>query len=261
MNTTNNPALEHINITGHGLEFYWSRPRSDGEPVLVFLHEGLGSAALWSNFPVQLSARTGLPALVYSRYGYGGSDVLVGKRSVEYMHQEALEALPALREVLGLDDVILVGHSDGGSISLIHAGAGQWPVRALMLMAPHVFVEDVTIVGIKAAKVAYETTDLLTRIGHHHTDGDATFRGWNDIWLTPAFRDWNIEEFLPGVIAPALVLQGEGDEYGSGLQLEAIAAQTIGPCQTKVIPDCLHSPQRDQPEVTLARMADFLKGT
>jgi len=227
--------------------------------VLVFLHEGLGSAGLWRDFPAQLGARTGLPALVYSRFGYGGSDVLIDQRTIEYMHREALEVLPALREALGLDDVILVGHSDGGSISLIHAGAGRWLVRGLMLMAPHVFVEDVTIAGIEDAKLAYETTDLPVRIGRRHTDGEATFRGWNDIWLNPAFRDWNIESFLPGIAAPVLVLQGEGDEYGSALQLEAIAAQTGGRVEMLLIPDCRHSPQRDQPEVVLDAMAVFVE--
>ena len=258
MNTTNSPVFEHVEVAGQRLEYYWSRPRVKGEPVLVFLHEGLGSAGLWRDIPAQLGARTGLPALVYSRCGYGGSAALVGQRTVEYMHHEALEVLPALRDALSLDDVILVGHSDGASISLIHAGAGQWPVRGLMLMAPHVFVEDITIAGIEDARVAYETTDLLARIGRRHTDGEATFRGWNDIWLDPDFRDWNIEASLPGITAPVLVLQGEGDEYGSALQLEAIAAQAGGPVDTLLIPDCRHSPQRDQPEAVLTAMAEFV---
>lgn len=258
MNDNMSPKIEHVTATGHRLEYYWTRPREAGEPVLVFLHEGLGSAGLWRDFPAQLAERTGLPALVYSRYGYGGSDVLEGKRAVTYMHREALEALPELREALGLDDVILVGHSDGGSISLIHAGADKWPVRGLMLMAPHVFVEDITIAGIEDAKVAYESTDLPARIGRRHTDGDVTFWGWNDIWLNPAFRDWNIEEHLPSVTAPVLVLQGEGDEYGSGAQLDAIAAQVGGPIETLLIPDCRHSPQRDQPEAVLDAMAGFV---
>jgi pimeloyl-ACP methyl ester carboxylesterase len=252
------PTIEHVRVAGHQLEYYWTRPREADEPVLVFLHEGLGSAGLWRDFPAQLAARTNLPAVFYSRYGYGGSDVLVGPRGVDYMHREAFDALPDLRTALGLDDVILVGHSDGGSISLIHAGAAQWPVRGLMLMAPHVFVEDVTISGIEDAKTAYETTDLPARIGRRHTDGEATFRGWNDIWLDPAFRDWNIEDYLPDVNAPVLVIQGEGDEYGTGAQLEAIAAQVGGPAETLLIPECRHSPQRDQPEAVLDAMAGFV---
>ncbi len=249
--------MRHVTAAGRRLEYYRTREAAAGAPVLVFLHEGLGSAGLWRDFPARLAARTGLPGLVYSRYGYGGSDVLVEVRGVDYMHREALDSLPALRSALGLDDVILVGHSDGGSIALIHAGAGKWPVRGLMLMAPHVFVEDETIAGIEDAKLAYDTTDLPGRIARHHTDGEKTFRGWNDIWLLPPFRDWNIEEHLPGVTAPTLVLQGESDEYGTGAQLDAIAAQVSGPCETRLIPDCRHSPQRDQPEIVLDAMAAF----
>lgn len=259
MNDSMSPKIEHLNVTGHQLEYYWTRPREAGKPALVFLHEGLGSAGLWRDFPAQLTQRTGLPALVWSRYGYGGSDILAGKRAVDYMHREALEVLPALRDALGLEDVVLVGHSDGGSISLIHAGAAKWPVRGLMVMAPHVFVEDITIAGIEDAKAAYDTTDLPARIARHHTDGDATFWGWNDIWLNPAFRDWNIEEYLPGITAPVLVLQGEEDEYGSGAQLDAIAAQVSGSAETELIPDCRHSPQRDQPEAVLDAMAGFVE--
>ena len=253
------PKLQYVEITDHRLEYYWTRERDADELVLVFLHEGLGSAGLWRNFPAKVSERTGLPALVYSRYGYGRSDILTRNRNIDYMHREALEALPALRAALQLDDVILVGHSDGGSIALIHAGAQKWAVRALILMAPHVCVEDITIAGIADAKIAYATTDLPARIGRHHTDGNATFRGWNDIWLDPPFRDWNIEEFLPGVTSPVLVIQGEGDEYGSARQLDAIAAQTTGPAETLLIPDCRHSPQRDQPEAVIDAMARFVR--
>ncbi len=249
--------FQHVTAAGRRLEYYRTRPAADGETVLVFLHEGLGSAGLWRDFPARLAERTGLPALVYSRYGYGGSDVLGEQRGIDYMHREALDSLPELRAALGLDDAILVGHSDGGSIALIHAGAGQWPVRALMLMAPHVFVEDETIAGIEDAKQAYETTDLPGRIARRHTDGERTFRGWNDIWLLPPFRDWNIEDCLSGVTAPTLVLQGDGDEYGTAAQLEAIAAQVSGPCETQLIPDCRHSPHRDQPEAVLDAMSAF----
>lgn len=262
MNEKTFPALNHVTVTGHRLEYYWTRPRADGEPVLVFLHEGLGSARLWRDFPGQLAERTGLPGLVYSRYGYGGSDVLEGgpdgARPLGYLHREALEALPELSDALGLDDVILIGHSDGGSISLLYGGDGRWPVRGMMVMAPHVFVEDMTIAGIEEVKIAYETTELPARIGRHHTDGDATFRGWNATWLTPAFRDWNIEDCLPGITAPVLVIQGADDQYGSQKQLDAIAAGVSGQAQTLMISDCGHSPQRDQPQAVLEATAAFV---
>jgi pimeloyl-ACP methyl ester carboxylesterase len=266
MNTTTSSELAHVTVTGHRLEYYWTRPRVGGEPVLVFLHEGLGSARLWRDFPAQLAARTGLPGLVYSRYGYGGSDVLVsdadGARPITYLHREAQEALPELRAALGLDDVILIGHSDGGSISLLHASGadatGPSAVRGMMIMAPHVFVEDVTIAGIEEAKIVYDTTDLPARIGRHHANGDATFWGWNATWLTPAFRDWNIEDCLPGITAPVLVIQGADDQYGSQKQLDAIAAQVSGPAETLMIPECGHSPQRDQPEAVLEATAAFV---
>jgi pimeloyl-ACP methyl ester carboxylesterase len=252
------PEFSHVEITGHRLEYYWTRIRAAGETVIVFLHEGLGSAGLWRDFPLMVAERTGLPTLVYSRYGYGGSTVLGEERPLEYMHREALEALPELRDALGLDDVILFGHSDGGSIALLHAGAGQWPVRGLIVEAPHVFVEDETIAGIEDATVAYNTTDLPSRIARHHSDGEATFRGWNDIWLKPLFRDWNIEDCLPGVTAPVLVIQGEGDEYGTARQLDAIAAQVSGPSETLLIPDCHHSPHRDQADAVLDATARFV---
>jgi len=257
MSSTDRPELQHLTAGGHRLEYYWTAPHDGDGTALVFLHEGLGSAGLWRDFPGLLTTATGLPALVYSRYGYGGSDALEAARPVDYMHTEALETLPVIRDALDLDDVILVGHSDGGSIAAIHAGAGQWPVRGLILEAPHFFVEDESIAGIEDAKTAYETTDLPARIGRHHTDGDKTFRGWNDIWLSPAFRDWNIEEYLPGITCPALVIQGEGDEYGTAAQPEAIGRQSSGPVDAVMVPDCGHAPHKDATEGVLELMADF----
>lgn len=227
-------------------------------PALVFLHEGLGSVALWRDFPTKLAAATGYPAVIYSRCGYGSSDPLGGPRGVDYMHREALDSLPDLRAALDLNDVILIGHSDGASIALIHAGSGQWPVRALILEAPHVFVEDVSIASIDAAKVAYETTDLRQRLARYHADADSAFRGWNDIWLDPAFRAWNIEECLPGVRCPVLAIQGADDEYGTLAQIDAIQRGVTGPFERLVLKMCKHSPHRDQEQTTLAAMAEFI---
>jgi pimeloyl-ACP methyl ester carboxylesterase len=252
-------AFEHVTVAGHRLEYYWTRQPEAGETVLIFLHEGLGSAGLWRDFPAAVSSATGTPALVYSRYGYGGSDVLSEKRGVDYMHHEALEVLPLLRAELGIEEAILVGHSDGASIALIHAGAGKWPVRALALEAAHVFVEDIGVAGIEAAKTAYDTTDLPQRLARHHADADKTFFGWNDIWLDPAFRSWNIENSLGAITCPALVIQGEDDEYGTAAQVAAIRDQVSGPVETHMLAGCGHSPHRDQPDQTLSAIAGFIK--
>ena len=252
-------AIDFIEVAGCRLEYYWTRPPASAETVLVFLHEGLGSAALWRDFPAAVAAATGYPALVYSRYGYGGSDVFGEPRGVDYMHREALQVLPALREKFDIVDPVLVGHSDGASIALIHAGAGKWPVRALALAAAHVFVEDQSVAGIEAAKVAYETTDLPQKLARHHAAADKTFFGWNDIWLDPAFRRWNIERYLAAIECPTLVIQGEDDEYGTIAQVAAIRDQVSGPVETRVLAACGHSPHRDQPAQTLDAVAGFIK--
>ncbi len=195
------------------------------------LHEGLGSIALWKDFPAQLAARTGCGVLVYSRYGHGNSDKLMEKRPVRFMHHEGEVVLPELLVKLGVAKPILIGHSDGGSISLIFAGKYPDAVSGLILEAPHVFVEDLSIASIAQAKVTYETTDFPQRLGRYHANVDATFWGWNDIWLDPAFRSWNIEEYLPGITCPVLCIQGEEDEYGTIAQVEAIKA---GAPQTEI---------------------------
>jgi pimeloyl-ACP methyl ester carboxylesterase len=246
--------LSFVDSGGHRLEVRRLDGRGD-LPTLVFLHEGLGSVSMWRDFPDRVAAATGAPALVYSRYGYGESDKLQGDRAVDYMHQEALIVLPELRAALGLDDVVLLGHSDGASIALIHAS--RWPVRGLILEAPHVFVEDLSLASIEAAKRAYETTDLPKRLGRYHDDVDGAFRGWNKIWLDPAFRAWNIADFLPGVRCPTLAIQGADDEYGTLAQLDAVARGVVGPIEQVVLSKCRHSPHRDQPAATLAAITGW----
>ncbi len=244
---------------GHRIHYEQIAGTRAEAPTLVFLHEGLGSAALWRDFPAKLAARTGCPAVTYSRYGYGKSDPISAPRGVDYMHVEALEALPDLRSQLGLDNTILVGHSDGASIALIHAGAGRWPVRGLILEAPHVFVEEVSLASIAEAKTAYATTDLRQRLARYHDDPDSAFRGWNDIWLDPAFRAWNIESALPGVTCPVLAIQGADDEYGSLAQIAAIERGIAGPFERLVLASCKHSPHRDQEAAVLDAMAGFIE--
>ncbi|HET8729056.1 MAG TPA: alpha/beta hydrolase [Alphaproteobacteria bacterium] len=250
--------MPELIANGRRLDYRWIDAARAGAPTLVFLHEGLGSVELWKDFPDRVAEATGCGTLVYSRYGYGRSDRLEGSRGVDYMHVEALEALPAVLADRGIENPILIGHSDGASIALIHAGAGRWPVRALILEAPHVFVEDITVASIAEAKTVYETTDLGRRLGRYHADADNTFWGWNDIWLHPDFRAWNIEEYLPGVRCPTLLIQGEDDEYGTFAQLDAIEARVAGPVETVKLPSCKHSPHRDQPGATLDAMARFI---
>lgn len=228
--------------------------------MLVFLHEGLGSVALWKDFPARVVRTTGVPALVYSRYGYGKSDRLAEARGVDYMHREALEVLPELLDALSIRNPILIGHSDGASIALIHTGAGNRPVRGLVLLAPHVFVEDITVQSIAGAKVAFESTDLPAKLVRYHDDAESTFRGWNDIWLHPDFRRWNIEEYLPRVTCPMLLIQGEDDQYGTAAQVTAIARHVNGPVETLMLPNCAHSPHVDQMQATVERIAHFVRG-
>ncbi|HTQ72993.1 MAG TPA: alpha/beta hydrolase [Burkholderiales bacterium] len=225
--------------------------------TLVFLHEGLGSVAMWRDFPGDTARATGCAAVVYSRYGYGQSEVLREPRRVDYMHVEALEVLPELLRVLEVQDPVLVGHSDGGSIALIHASVHPG-VKGLVLMAPHVFVEDISVKSIAEAKTTFETTDLAQKLGRYHADAAKTFRGWNDIWLHPDFRSWNIEDVLPRIHCPMLAIQGFDDEYGTMAQLDAIAKQTGGPVELLRLAACRHSPHRDQPRVVIEAMSRFV---
>jgi pimeloyl-ACP methyl ester carboxylesterase len=222
-------------------------------PAVVLLHEGLGCVDMWQDFPLRVARETGCRTVVYSRFGYGHSEPLDEARTPRYMHEEALESLPELRHILGLERVVLIGHSDGASIALIHAGARRWAVEALVVMAPHEFVEDVTLEGIRAAGTAWRTTDLPERLGRYHTDPERVFRAWHDTWLSPAFRDWNIEPCLAGIGCPILAIQGEDDEYATMAQIDAIAAEaTASPRVEQLrLPHCGHSPYRDQPRAVL----------
>jgi len=219
-------------------------------PTFVMLHEGLGSVSMWKDFPAQLADATRSTVVVYSRYGYGRSAPVRGPRSVRYMHDEALVALPQFLDALGIDNPILFGHSDGGSIALIYAGGSGRRVAGIVTLAPHVFVEDVSVASIAAAKVAFETTSLRERLGRYHDDVDGVFRGWNDIWLRPEFRSWNIEEYLPRVSCPVLAIQGADDEYGSLHQIRRIA-HAAADVELLCLANCGHSPHRDQPQKVL----------
>ncbi len=247
-----------VTVCGRRLEVERIPAARAGLPTLVFLHEGLGSLSMWRHFPAAVSAATGCETVIYSRYGYGKSDSLQEKRRVDYMHREAQEALPELLSKLEIELPVLVGHSDGGSIAIIYAGP-RGGVRGLALLAPHVFVEDISIRGIEAAKETFRTTDLPQKLARHHADVERTFWGWNDIWLDPEFRHWNIEEYLPRIDCPVLAVQGYQDAYGTMSQLDAIERQVRAKVKLVKLARCGHSPHRDQPEATLAAVAEFVR--
>jgi len=247
----------HIEVRGRRIEVR-TIAGDPGRPTLVFLHEGLGSVAMWRGFPARVAEVTGCPALVYSRYGYGGSDLLEAPFGVDYMHREAKESLPELLSKLGVECPILIGHSDGASIALIYAGSHDGAVRGLVALAPHVFVEGISVRSIEEAKVAFETTDMQKKLARYHTDARRTFYGWNDIWLHPDFRRWNIEAYLPRIRCPVLAVQGVDDEYGTMAQIETIAARVAGPCELVKIAACGHRLHRDQHDVTLDTIARFV---
>lgn len=244
-----------VSVAGSDIEFSWFGDEAPARPTLVMLHEGLGSVSMWRDFPNALAERTRCRVLAYSRYGYGQSARLQGPRSVSYMHDEALIVLPELLGKLGISNPILFGHSDGGSIALIHAA--RYPVAGVVALAPHVFVEDISVTSIAAAKVAYETTNLREKLSRYHADVDGVFRGWNDIWLHPDFRAWNIEKCLPAIRCPVLVIQGMEDEYGTEEQMLRIKRQT-NEVELLHLTRCRHSPHRDQPERVLESVATWI---
>ena len=249
--------MAFISVAGHRVEYEHIDVGGRDRPTLVLLHEGLGSIEMWRDFPQRLAHATGTRVVVYSRYGYGNSDPLVEPRGVGYMHEEALIALPALLDALGIAQPILVGHSDGASIALIHAGGSDRSIMGVVAMAPHVIVEDISVASIAAARDAYAMTDLRARLSRYHADVDGAFRGWNDIWLSRDFRSWDIEEYLPRIRCPVLAIQGEDDEYGTMEQLATIARK-VPDCELVKLEDCRHSPHRDQPEAVLGAIARFV---
>jgi len=232
-------------------------------PLLVFLHEGLGSASMWKDFPVRLCEAGGYRGLVYSRTGYGRSTPRPhGERwTPEYMHEQAREVLPQFLAAAGIDAATdrpwLFGHSDGASIALIHAATYTAAVAGLVVLAPHIFVEDLSVHSIEQAKYAYAGTDLRHRLARHHQDVDSAFWGWNDIWLDPAFRRWNIEGLLAAIRVPVLAIQGHNDEYGTMAQVDDLAAQ-VPQAEVLKLDDCAHSPHRDQPEAVMRATIDFI---
>jgi len=250
--------MKHLVVNGLRLEYHDYPATAAGRPELLLLHEGLGCVAMWRHFPEKLAAATGCRVVVWSRAGYGGSQAYVEPRTTRYMHREAEEALPALLAELKIERPLLIGHSDGGSIALIFAGAFPEVPRGIAVLAPHEFVEAETLAGIRDARTAWQTTDLPQKLArYHHAQTERVFSDWNDCWLSPPFRDWNIEEYLPRIRCPVLAIQGEGDEYATLRQIDAIAEQVPG-TQLLKLANCGHTPQRDQEAAVLAALTTFV---
>ena len=254
-----------IRIKGIGLEIEpIDAPHGATGPTLVFLHEGLGSVAMWNSkqgsWPQALCSTLGWPGLVFSRQGYGQSDPIPnvrgsGRHGADYMHRQAWEVLPALLERLGIESPVLVGHSDGGTVALLHAA--RHPVRACVVMAPHVKVEPVSIASIKAAKQAFEQGDLHQRLARFHQNVDGAFWQWCDVWLSEAFSHFDIRDLCRQITAPVLAIQGQDDAYGTLAQIEEIVP--LGPIERLVLPRCGHSPHRDQGEAVTQAISRFLR--
>jgi pimeloyl-ACP methyl ester carboxylesterase len=258
-----NPArLVEIEWRGRplSLEVQWVGDADPALPVVVFLHEGLGSVAMWKDFPEQFCEQHGLRGLVYSRYGYGNSTPRPASEhwQPDFMHQQAWEVLPALLAKLGIERPWLFGHSDGGSIALLHAARFAEHLRGVIVLAPHIFVEEISVASIRLARDAYLSGGLRERLARYHADVDSAFLGWNDIWLDPAFRDWNIEAELAGIACPVLAVQGEDDEYGTLEQIYGIARRAPQG-HTLVLAQCGHSPHRDQPEALSREAGRFIR--
>jgi pimeloyl-ACP methyl ester carboxylesterase len=250
------PELQFLTVNGKRLETLLYPP-SGSDATIVMLHEGLGSVAMWKDFPQQVAEATGCGVLVYSRYGHGKSERLAEKRSVDFMHHEATVVLPDLLRQFQIQMPILLGHSDGASIAVIYAGT--WPdrVRGLVLEAPHVFVEEFGLRSTVAIRDLYQSGDIRRKLSRYHDHVDEMFYGWNDIWLDPQFRNWNIEEFLSPIRCPVLAIQGEHDEYGTLAHVESIQRR-VPRAQTLILPRCGHSPHRDQPNLTLDAVSKFV---
>lgn len=253
--------INFLTINNKQIEYAWYGPQPEEAPTLVFLHEGLGCVAMWRDFPAQVAAATGCGALVYSRFGYGRSAACDLPRPTRYMHEEALEILPQVLEALQIQEAILVGHSDGGSIALIYAGGIDSAIlRGVITEAAHVFCEQISVDSIAAVREPYLQGDLRQRLRRYHGDNvDNAFWGWNDVWLSEEFRAWNIEAYLPTITVPLLAMQGEDDQYGTAAQIEAIAQQSGGTTQTLMIPNCAHSPHREQEQIALEAMVRFVQ--
>lgn len=240
------------------LEYACHGPPPGEGPTLVLLHEGLGSVALWRDFPARLSAATGLGVFAYARQGYGGSDPVTLPRPLDYMTREAEDMLGPVMDAAGLGNVILLGHSDGASIAGIYAGSvSDLRVRGLILIAPHFFVEPEGVAAVRAAGKAFAAGDLRARLARYHTDVDGAFRGWHDVWTDPEFAPWNVADAIDHWRIPVLAIQGTEDAFGTTAQIDEIAARIYAPLEVEIMAACGHAPHLEQPERTMAAVTAF----
>jgi pimeloyl-ACP methyl ester carboxylesterase len=247
-----------LTIGACDLEYRMIGPAPLDAPTIVMLHEGLGSARAWGDFPDRLQAATGIGVLVYSRAGYGGSSPVALPRPLDYMQIEALEVLPELLDKTRFRRGLLLGHSDGASIAAIYAGGtGDHRIRGVAMIAPHFVVEDISVTSIAAIKQAYETTGLRARLARWHGDVDNAFYGWNGAWLDPQFRDWDISEYLAYIRVPVAIVQGANDQYGTIRQIEIARDECYCPVDVTIIEGAGHSPHRETPGATLDAISQF----
>ena len=247
-----------LRVGDSDLEYRMIGPAPDQAPTIVMLHEGLGSAALWGDFPQQLQEATGAGVFAYSRAGYGASSPVALPRPLDYMHREALEVLPKLLETIGFRRGILVGHSDGASIAAIYAGGIQdHRLRAIALIAPHFIVEDVSVASIAEIKTVYETSDLRAKLARWHSDVDIAFYGWNGAWLDPKFRAWDISDYLAYIRVPVAIIQGADDQYGTIRQVSLAQEECYCPVEVTLRAGAGHSPPREATGATLDAISEF----
>jgi pimeloyl-ACP methyl ester carboxylesterase len=236
----------------------WGPPPAEA-PTIVMLHEGLGCVALWRDFPATLAAATGWGVLAYSRAGHGQSDPADLPRPLDFMTREALQVLPGVLAAAGVGTAVLMGHSDGATISAIYAGSvADMRIRGLVLIAPHFFTEEMGLAEIAKAREAYESGDLKSRMARFHADPENTFRGWNDTWLNPEFKNWNVAEVIDYLRIPALAVQGEDDQYGTRAQIDELESRSYAPVDVVMIPGCKHAPHTEAPEALMAAVTEFV---
>jgi pimeloyl-ACP methyl ester carboxylesterase len=255
------PETGHLELGDVRLEYrFWNQNAASG-PTLVLLHEGLGCVAIWRDFPERLAQATGCRVFAYSRQGYGGSSPCALPRPLTYLHNEAQDVLPVILNAAGIGNCVLIGHSDGGSIAALYAGMTDDPrLRGIVVIAPHFFTEDVAITGIAEAKRLFETTDLREKLKRLHGDNvDCAFRGWSEAWLNPAWREWNLTEYLPRIEVPVLALQGVDDHYGTEAQIDILVERCTVPVTKMMLPNCGHSPHREAGDKTLDAIVAFAK--